>query len=78
MTVMKEGSPVRADNTPQNSPGVATYSKSWGHSIETETEICKCMDVMLRDPCHPYSYTVENFMESVAKCNSAITMRIFC
>ena len=28
MTVMKEGSPVRADKTPQNSPGVATYNRS--------------------------------------------------
>ena len=61
MTVMKEGSPVRADNTPQNSPGVATYSKSWGHTHSIETEISKCMDVMLRDRCHPYVYTVENF-----------------
>ena len=33
MIVMKEGSPVRADNTPQNSPGVATYSKSCGEHI---------------------------------------------
>ena len=30
MMVMKEGSPVRALSTPQNSPGHATYNRSCG------------------------------------------------
>jgi len=29
LIVMNEGSPVSADNTPQNSPGQATYSRSY-------------------------------------------------
>ena len=45
---MKDGSPVRADRTPQNSPGQATYSRS--------CHMCVCVyDVKFcRRKCSPY------------------------
>ncbi len=35
---MKDGSPVRADNTPQNSPGNATYNRFYNNTNITTTQ----------------------------------------
>ena len=32
-TVMNDGSPVRADRTPTNSPGRAMYRRSWNTTV---------------------------------------------